>query len=75
VTDMTFPSAGLAGLVLGLATTQLDLDLSVGIYPLIAALIGLLWRLNSRLVAIETKFNVLDRVLERLVPGYEEHDR
>lgn len=58
------------GLLVGVVT-QLEVDMTVALYPLVAALVGLLWRLNSRLTVIETKFNVLDRVLERVVPGYE----
>lgn len=69
LSDLKWPGGGF---LLGLATTQLELDLTVAIYPLVAALLGLLWRLNSRLTVIETKFNVLDRVLERVVPGYKE---
>ena len=71
LTDLKYPGAGF---VLGLVSTQIDFDLSVAVYPLVAALLGLLWRLNTRLTVIETKFNVLDRVLERVVPGYEGED-
>jgi hypothetical protein len=60
MSDLTFPGAGIAGLVLGLATAQIDLDLSMGIYPLLAALVGLLWRLNSRMITLETKFSLLE---------------